>query len=89
MVAYMSGTWQLPLSIYLFCVKTVMVAQTTTPCLSCPAASRTWRMLLSQYVLCILSPGQLIKKVGRDVMDGDFVYVVLFFNCLWGLFYCA
>ena len=35
-------------------------------------------MSLSQYVLCILSPVRLIKKVGRDDMDGDFVYVVLF-----------
>ena len=24
-------------------------------------------------ILCILSPGRLIKKVGRDVMDMDFV----------------
>ena len=23
--------------------------------------------------LCILSPGRLIKKVGRDIMDRDFV----------------
>ena len=29
-VAYMSGTWQLPLSLYLFCVMTVVVAPTTT-----------------------------------------------------------
>ena len=36
-------------------------------------------MPLSQYVLCILSMGRLIKTVGRDVMDGDSVYVVLFF----------
>ena len=25
--------------------------------------------------LIFLSPGRLIKKVGRDVTDGDFVYI--------------
>ena len=35
-VASMSGTYQLPLSLYLFCVKTVVVAKTTTRvCLVC------------------------------------------------------
>ena len=31
----------------------------------------------------------MIKKVGRDAMDSDFVllFVVLFFNYLWCLFY--
>ena len=29
-VARTSGTWQLPLSLYLFCVMTVVVAPTTT-----------------------------------------------------------
>ena len=27
---------------------------------------------ISLYVLCILSPGWLIMKVGRDIMDRDF-----------------
>ena len=35
-VVCVSGTWQLPLSLYLFCVKTVVVAPTTTRvCLVC------------------------------------------------------
>ena len=35
-VAHTSGTWQLPLSLYLFCVKTVVMAPTTTRvCLIC------------------------------------------------------
>ena len=42
------------------------------------------------FILCILSQIRLIKKVGRDVMDRDFVLfilpVVLFFNCLWVYF---
>ena len=48
-------------------------------------------MPLSQCVLCILSPGRLIKKVGRDIMDRDFVSICgsIFFNCLRGLFYYA
>ena len=29
------------------------------------------------YSLCILSPGRLIKNVGRDVMDRDFVYIYI------------
>ena len=42
------------------------------------------------YYLCILSLGRLIKKVGRDVMDRDFVYIYSpIFNYLWGLCYCA
>ena len=37
-----------------------------------------------------LSPGRLIKKVGRDVTDRDFeLFVVPFFNYLCGLFYYA
>ena len=27
------------------------------------------------FILCILSPGRLIKKVRRDVMDRYFVYI--------------
>ena len=27
------------------------------------------------FILCIISPGRLIKNVGRDVMDRDFVYI--------------
>ena len=27
------------------------------------------------FVLCILLPGWLITKVGRDVTDRDFVYI--------------
>ena len=47
-------------------------------------------MPLSLCVLCILSPGRLIKKVGRDVMDMDFVlFIVRFCNYQWRLFYCA
>ena len=39
------------------------------------------------FVLCILLPGWLIKKVGRDVTDRDFVYICSsIFNNLWGLF---
>ena len=30
---------------------------------------------IALYVLGILSPGRLIMKVGRDVMDRDFVYI--------------
>ena len=47
-------------------------------------------MSLSECVLCILSPGRLIKKVGRDVMDTECVYICssIFFY-LWGLFYYA
>ena len=44
-------------------------------------------------VLCIVSPGRLIKKVGRNVMDRDFVhnfiFSYIFLNYLWGLFYYA
>ena len=45
-------------------------------------------MPLSQYVLCILSPGRLIKKVGRDVMDGDFVYidVEFYYLIIYGIY---
>ena len=33
-------------------------------------------LLYSIFILCILSPGRVIKKVGRDVMDRDFcIYV--------------
>ena len=43
------------------------------------------------FILCIVSPGRRIKKVGRDVMDRDSVlFIVLFFlNYLCGLFYYA
>ena len=42
------------------------------------------------FILGILSPGRLIKKFGRDVVDRDFVYICSsIFNYLWGLFYCA
>ena len=45
---------------------------------------------ISLYVLFILSPGRLVKKVGRDVMDRDLVYIYSpIFNYLWDLFYCA
>ena len=27
------------------------------------------------FILCILSPGWLIKKVGKDVMDREFEYL--------------
>ena len=30
---------------------------------------------ISLFGVCILSPGRLIKKVGRDDMDRDFVYI--------------
>ena len=39
------------------------------------------------FILCILSPGRLIKKVWRDVMDRDICSSI--FNYLWGLFYYA
>ena len=42
------------------------------------------------FILCILSPGRLIKKVGRDVMDREFVFICSFvFNYLYDLLYCA
>ena len=37
-------------------------------------------MPLSKYVLFILSPGLLIKKVGRDVRDREFVLFIVLFN---------
>ena len=36
--------------------------------------------------LCILSLGRLKKKVGRDVMERDFVLFIVLFNCLWVYF---
>ena len=36
-------------------------------------------MAVANISLCILSPGRLIKKVGRDVMDRDFVYLKSYF----------
>ena len=42
------------------------------------------------FILCILSPGRLIKKVWRDVMDRDFVYICSpVYNYLWDLLYYA
>ena len=44
-------------------------------------------MPLSRYILGILSPGRLIKKVERDVMDRDVVYIynrICYY--LWGRF---
>ena len=48
-------------------------------------------MPLSWCVFFIfLSPGRLIKKVGRDVTDGDFVYIYsAIFKYQTDLFYCA
>ena len=42
-------------------------------------------------VLCILSPGRLINKFRRDVMDRDFVYSCSsIFNYIWGsVLWCA
>ena len=37
-----------------------------------------------------LSLGRLIKKIGMDVVDRDFIYICSsIFSYLWGLFYCA
>ena len=45
---------------------------------------------ISLYALCVLSPGRLIKKVGSNVKDRDFVYIYSpIFNYLWDLCYCA
>ena len=45
-------------------------------------------IVYSIFILCILSPGRLIKKVGRDVVDKDFIYnYSASFNYLWDLFY--
>ena len=45
-------------------------------------------------ILCVflifLSPGRLIKKVGRDVTDGHFVYIYsAIFKYQTDLFYCV
>ena len=37
------------------------------------------------FILCILSPGRLIKKVGRDVVDRDFVLFVVLFLIIYGV----
>ena len=40
--------------------------------------------------LIFLSPGRLIKKVGRDVTDGNFIYIYsAIFKYQTDLFYCA
>ena len=40
--------------------------------------------------LIFVSPVRLIKKVGRDVTDGDFVYIYsAIFKYQTDLFYCA
>ena len=44
--------------------------------------------------MCILSPGRVTKKVGKDVVDREFVFCIFFsyicYNyCLWGMFYGA
>ena len=42
------------------------------------------------FILCSLSTGRLIKKVGKDVTDRDFFYIYCdIFNYLWDLFYYA
>ena len=39
---------------------------------ACSERDMAYATILVRFV--ILSPGRLIKKVGRDVMDGDFFY---------------
>ena len=47
-------------------------------------------IVYSIFILFILSPGRLIKKVGRDVTDRDFVYIYsTIFNYVCVLFYYA
>ena len=41
------------------------------------------------FILCILSPGRLIKKVGRDVMDREFVYICSYFFIIYGTYFIA
>ncbi len=42
------------------------------------------------FYFVYLSPGRLVKKIGRDVVDRDFIYICSsIFSYLWGLFYCA
>ena len=42
------------------------------------------------FYFVYLSPGRLIKKIGRDVVDRDFIYFCSsIFSYLWGMFYCA
>ena len=42
------------------------------------------------FYFVYLSPGRLIKNIGRDVVDRDFIYICSsIFSYLWGLFYCA
>ena len=46
--------------------------------------------ILVRFFLFFLSPGRLIKKVGRDVTDGHFVYIYsAIFRHQTDLFYCA
>ena len=46
--------------------------------------------ILVRVFILFLSPGRLIKKVGRDVRDGDFVYIhSAIFKYQTDLFYCA
>ena len=47
-------------------------------------------MAYATILVRFLSPGRLIKKVGRDVTDGDFVYIYsAIFKYQTDLFYCA
>ena len=42
------------------------------------------------FYFVYLSPGRLIKKIGRNVVDRDYIYICSsIFSYLWGLFYCA
>ena len=42
------------------------------------------------FYFVYLSPRRLIKKIGRNVVDRDFIYICSsIFSYLWGLFYCA
>ena len=42
------------------------------------------------FYFVYLSPGRLIKKIGRNIVDRDFIYICSsIFSYLWGLFYCA
>ena len=37
------------------------------------------------FILCILSPGRMIKKVGRDVTDRYFVLFMILFLIMYGV----
>ena len=46
-------------------------------------------MVYCIFILCVLSPGRLIKKVGRDVMEREFIICSSFFVIFYGTYFIA